>query len=72
MIKVIFEDDDWIEFEITQPNNLIGDTQFWNGEDWTTWNEKMNRLEKEGTIGQDETFTFKMNKKPGDFGGLVL
>lgn len=72
MIKVIFEDEDWIEFEITQPNNLIGDTQFWNEENWTTWNEKMNRLEKEGTIGQDETFTFKINKKPGDFGGIVL
>lgn len=63
-IKVIFEDDEWIEYEITQPNNLLGDTSYWNDEDWTTWNEKMMKLQNEGTTGQDETFTVKFNKNP--------
>jgi hypothetical protein len=63
-IKVIFEDDDYIEYEITQPNDILGDTEFWDENDWKTWNEKMARLEDEGIRGEDEVFTVKFEKKP--------
>lgn len=63
-IKVIFEDDDYIEYEIIQPNDILGDTSYWDDEDWKTWNEKMVRLDDEGTRGEDETFTVRFEKKP--------
>lgn len=63
-IKIIFETEEYIEVEITQPNNQLGDTQFWDDTDWSIWNEKMKRLEQEGTIGQEETINIKFQKKP--------
>lgn len=71
-IRIIFEDDEFIEYEVTQPNNLRGDTDFWNDDDWVTWNEKMDRLEKEGTVGQNETFTFKLKKNPFIDGSSII
>lgn len=62
-IKVIYEDEDWIEFEITQQNDLVGDTSLWNDEDWSTWKTKMEKIEQEGIKGQLEKFTIKFPKK---------
>ena len=63
-IKIIFEDDNWIEYEFTQPNDLLGDTTYWDEEDHKKWNEKMKDLEQQGIKGQDETFTVKFQKNP--------
>lgn len=62
-IKIIFENEDYIEVEITQPNNRLGDTNFWDDTDWSIWNEKMRRLENDGTLGQEETVKIKFQKK---------
>lgn len=62
--KIISNTDDWIEVELIQPNNLLGDTSFWTDEDWTKWKEKMDRLEKEGTVGETETIRIKLKKNP--------
>jgi len=62
--KIISNTDDEIEIEITQPNDLIGDTEFWTDEDWTKWKEKMDRLETEGIKGQLETINVKLKKNP--------
>lgn len=63
-IKIIFEDDEWIEFELSQPNDLIGNTVDWTDEDWVYWKNKMDDLEKNGTIGQFETIKVKLKKNP--------
>lgn len=72
MIRIVEETDTEITYEVTQVNDLLGDTSCWNDEDWTTWKEKMDRLEKEGTKGQLETFTFTLNKNPFSAGGLTI
>lgn len=63
-VKIIFEDDKWVEYEFTQPNDLIGNTEWWTEEDWSYWKEKMDRLEREGTKGQIETLKIKIQKNP--------
>lgn len=63
-MKIIFEDDEWVEYEFTQPNDLMGDGEWWTQEDWDKWNKKMKELEENGTKGQLETFTVKLKKNP--------
>jgi hypothetical protein len=62
--KVIYEDDEWFEIELTQPNDLLGNTEWWTEEDWTYWKSKMDDLEKNGTKGQLETIKVKLKKNP--------
>lgn len=62
--KIISNTDDEIEIEITQPNDLLGNTEWWTDEDWEKWNEKMDELEKNGTKGQLETINIKLKKNP--------
>jgi len=62
--KIIYEDDEWIEFEATQPNDLMGDTEIWTDEDWAYWKKKMDELEKNGTKGKNETIKVKLKKNP--------
>lgn len=62
--KIISNTDDELEIEITQPNDLIGDQSFWTEEDHKKWNEKMVRLDAEGTRGQEEIIVIKLKKNP--------
>lgn len=63
-VKVIFEDEDWVEYEFIQPNDLIGNTEWWSEEDWKKWKEKMEKLEEANIKGNLETFIIKLKKNP--------
>lgn len=63
-VKITFEDDEYVEYEFTQPNDLLGDTYYWEENDWVKWKQKMDDLEKLGTKGEDETFRIKLKKNP--------
>lgn len=62
--KIVSDTEDEIEMEITQPNDLMGGTEFWTDEDWQKWNTKMAELDKNGTRGEMETIRFKLKKNP--------
>lgn len=62
--KIISDTEEEIEFEITQPNDLLGDTKEWNDEDWEKWNKKMEEVEAQGIKGQLETIKIKLKKNP--------
>lgn len=63
-LKIIRNTDDEVEIEITQPNDLIGGTEWWTDDDWLKWNEKMKKLEQEGTKGELETINVILKKNP--------
>lgn len=63
-IKIVYEDEEWVEFELTQQNDLLGDTYHWDENDWMKWKDKMDRLDREGTRGQQEIIKVKLRKNP--------
>lgn len=62
--KIISDTEDEIEIEITQPNDLLGDTKDWTDEDKEKWDAKMLLLEEQGTKGEIETIRIKLKKNP--------
>lgn len=62
--KIISDTEEEIEFEITQPNDLVGDMKEWTDEDKEKWDAKMLLLEENGTKGQLETIRVKFKKNP--------
>jgi hypothetical protein len=63
-IKILENNDEYLEFELTQPNDLQGDTSEWDNDDWNYWNTKMAELEANGTKGELETKIIRLDKKP--------
>jgi len=62
--KIISDTEDEIEIELIQPNDLLGDTSFWNDDDWIEWREKMAKLEVKNIRGQIEIIRIKLKKNP--------